>query len=447
MLKLEILHEASIRDNEEICKLKHELNSTQDCLKDAQEALQESKIQNEQLLEELQSSRSPSYVSDFCMDDSRETPHGVVNHEIQTDLQMFEGLKDEQAEWQTLAMDEEEHELSHSASLALVEEAHDPTHMEPALRRGFQFSDLEDELVHYTSSYTVTSFSFHPSEVWVKGFFLLVPHEEYETPTLHDDPMICAPIPFEQHLHPLFCITSTHGCTSLSHLEAPSLIDGGSSSIAWIREHMMRHLDTSYSFLQHYETWNPHLCYWIRFDWYLHDCVLLTHDDFLDWRCKLLECSLMDDHFSHIGSGISLYHFTMFHYDVSILVLMMYGRMHSRTWDPGTPPHDVLFCTTLCIDGMRQLWDPGIPHLVGIIRRTLYPSYFDVLFWENFCMIEMHKHWDMGIPHSDLYVFTLYIDGVHKCWDPGIPYLLDLFLMTLSILFGHWEHIFFGWIE
>ena len=76
-----------------------------------------------------------------------------------------------------------------------MEEAHDPTHMEPTLGRSFTFLDLEDELVHYTSSYTVTSFSFHPSEVWVKGFFLLVPHEEYETPTLHDDPMLCAPIP------------------------------------------------------------------------------------------------------------------------------------------------------------------------------------------------------------------------------------------------------------
>ena len=48
----------------------------------------------------------------------------------------------------------------------------------------------------------------------------------------------------------------------------------------------------------------------------------------------------------------------MFYEYVSIFVIMMYGRMHSRTWDPGTPPHDVLFCTTLCIDGMRQLWDP-----------------------------------------------------------------------------------------
>ena len=48
---VQILHEASIRDNEEICKLKHELNSTEDCLKDAQEVFQEYKVQNEQLLE------------------------------------------------------------------------------------------------------------------------------------------------------------------------------------------------------------------------------------------------------------------------------------------------------------------------------------------------------------------------------------------------------------
>ena len=83
---VQILHEASIRDNEEICKLKHELNSTQDCLKDAQEVLQEYKVQNEKLLEDLQSSWSPTYVFDFCMDDSMKIPHGMVDHEIQTDL-------------------------------------------------------------------------------------------------------------------------------------------------------------------------------------------------------------------------------------------------------------------------------------------------------------------------------------------------------------------------
>ena len=85
----------------------------------------------------------------------------------------------------------------------------------------------------------------------MKGFFTLVPHKEYVTPTLHNDPRLCTPIPFGKHLHPLlfFCITSTHGCTSLSHLEAPSLIDGGSSSIARMREHMMRHIDACYYFL------------------------------------------------------------------------------------------------------------------------------------------------------------------------------------------------------
>ena len=62
-------------------------------------------------------------------------------------------------------MNEEEHKLSLSASLALLEEAHDPTPMEPTLGRSFTFLDLEDELVHHTSSYSATSFSLHPSEV------------------------------------------------------------------------------------------------------------------------------------------------------------------------------------------------------------------------------------------------------------------------------------------
>ena len=56
--------------------------------------------------------------------------------------------------------------------------------------------------------------------------------------------------------------------------------------------------------------------------------MLFKLDDFLAWRCKLLECFLMDDQFGHIGSGISLYHFTMFNDDVYIFVIMMYGRMH-----------------------------------------------------------------------------------------------------------------------
>ena len=85
---------------------------------------------------------------------------------------MFEELKDEQVECQTLVIDEEEHELSLSASFTLLEETHDPTPMEPTLGIILTFIDLEDELVHHTSSYT-TTFSLHPSEVWVKWFFVV----------------------------------------------------------------------------------------------------------------------------------------------------------------------------------------------------------------------------------------------------------------------------------
>ena len=125
--------------------------------------------------------------------------------------------------------------------------------------------------------------------------------------------------------------------------------------------------------------------------------MLLTDGDFLAWRCKLLECSLMDDHFNHIESGISL-----FHYDVSILVIMMYGRMHSRTWDPGIPPHDVLFCTTLCIDGVRKCWDPGIPYLRDLFLMTFYTR-------------RVNKQWDPNIvDYGKLVGNTLWLVGLRK---------------------------------
>ena len=39
------------------------------------------------------------YLSSYiCMDDSMKIPHGMVDHEIQTDLQVFEELNDEQVE-------------------------------------------------------------------------------------------------------------------------------------------------------------------------------------------------------------------------------------------------------------------------------------------------------------------------------------------------------------
>ena len=45
------------------------------------------------------------------------------------------------------------------------------------------------ELVHSPRSYNSMFCSISLYEVWVKGFFLMVPHEEYETPrfNFYDD--------------------------------------------------------------------------------------------------------------------------------------------------------------------------------------------------------------------------------------------------------------------
>ena len=45
------------------------------------------------------------------------------------------------------------------------------------------------ELVHSPKSYNSMFCNISLNEVWVKGFILMVPHEEYETPrfTFYDD--------------------------------------------------------------------------------------------------------------------------------------------------------------------------------------------------------------------------------------------------------------------
>ena len=62
-------------------------------------------------------------------------------------------------------------------------------------------------------------------EVWVKGFFLLVPHEEYETPrfNFYDD---MVGVNYNSHLKKhrllLYDYANIHGCTydmHLSHLK------------------------------------------------------------------------------------------------------------------------------------------------------------------------------------------------------------------------------------
>ena len=53
-----------------------------------------------------------------------------------------------------------------------------PTPMDTSHYDNFSLTDHLGELVLSPTSYTSKFCSSHPNEVWVKGFFLMVPHEE-----------------------------------------------------------------------------------------------------------------------------------------------------------------------------------------------------------------------------------------------------------------------------
>ena len=99
-------------------------------------------------------------------------------------------------------MVEEELELSLDEGYAIFKEAHDSSTLEPIYDKGFTllkalhdtkhmdpshdetsaFFDHLGDLVHSPTSYNSMFFSISLNEVWVKGFFFIMPHEEYGTP-------------------------------------------------------------------------------------------------------------------------------------------------------------------------------------------------------------------------------------------------------------------------
>ena len=85
----------------------------------------------------------------------------------------------------------------------------------------FQFLIIWGELVLSPTSYTSKFCSIHPNEVWVKGFFFMVPREEYGIyicPFDHD--MIREPFYLHLQKNPLlyYDYTHLHGCTYDVHL-------------------------------------------------------------------------------------------------------------------------------------------------------------------------------------------------------------------------------------
>ena len=118
--------------------------------------------------------------------------------------------------------------------------------------------------------------SIHRNEVWVKGFFLMVPHEEYENSiSTFNDGIFRAPYYLHFQQHPLlhYDYTHLHGCTydvHLSRLEThdfpcsfPSPFDvRGTSSHTWVKIYM---IEVNYCWKQH----NLSFHYDIR----IHECI------------------------------------------------------------------------------------------------------------------------------------------------------------------------------
>ena len=110
------------------------------------------------------------------------------------------------------AIFKEEHDSStlepiYDKSFALSKELHDTTHMDPYHDENSALFYHLGELVHSPTSYNSIFCSIHPNEVWVKGFFLMVPHEEhghYISP--FDDGIIRAPSYLHFQQHPSFTL-------------------------------------------------------------------------------------------------------------------------------------------------------------------------------------------------------------------------------------------------
>ena len=85
-------------------------------------------------------------------------------------------------------------EPTHEEIFSFLREVHNPTSIEPLNDDNFSLSDHLGELVLSPTSYTSKFRNIHPNEVWVKGFFFMVPHEEYGLSiSPFDDDMIQEP--------------------------------------------------------------------------------------------------------------------------------------------------------------------------------------------------------------------------------------------------------------
>ena len=145
---------------------------------------------------------------------------------------------------------------------------------------------------------------------------------------------------WQQHPLMLYDDIHIHECndeTSLSHLKSlcfycslfGSNLSGDSSFTSWMKEYMAEYFD-AYHFLldQNYRIWDTHLCHWSKIDWSLEACMYLANGSLLTGRYNhfhdFLVRHLLDVHY---------YYVVIYFYDI-YYAIMMFGRMHTRKWDP-----------------------------------------------------------------------------------------------------------------
>ena len=73
-------------------------------------------------------------------------------------------------------------EPTHDELFSFLREVHNTTSMDLSRDENFAISDNLGELFLSPTSRTSIFCSIHPNEVWVKGFFFMVTHEEYGIP-------------------------------------------------------------------------------------------------------------------------------------------------------------------------------------------------------------------------------------------------------------------------
>ena len=126
----------------------------------------------------------------------------MMDHEKHEKLQVLDVLEDDSDDIQSLVIVEEELELplengytifeevynstalepTHEENFPFFREVHNTTHMDPSHYENFALTNHFGQLVLSPTSYSSKFFSNHPNEVWVKGFFLMVPNEDYGLP-------------------------------------------------------------------------------------------------------------------------------------------------------------------------------------------------------------------------------------------------------------------------